>query len=500
MIRTIYGKLSVILLALFTLMGLVFILLALLSNHMFLQEMNQKLNRSVAKHLVTTRLLIDEGEVNEEALEEIYHDLMEVNPAIEIYLLDNSGQILSASTEDEEIRMDRVSLEPVFRFLDDSVRFPVFGDDPADPSTRKIFSACPIPVSGPEEGYLYVVIGSGDMDSPLAMFRGSNIAKLSVYAVVVGLLLVSFFGLFLFNHLTRRLRTLTDRMESYEAGETVNEMGIAFKEEASGDEIDRLATAFVQMARQINEQMQKLKTSDSLRKELISNVSHDLRTPLTSLQGYLETLRYKEDLTLEERQHYLETALKHSDRLRRLVSDLFELSHLDAHEVGIKKETFSICELAQDVLQKFHLYAKEKEVQLLSDFEGTLPFVMGDIGLMERALENLIKNAIQYTPEGGQVIVSIYQSGQNLIVHVKDTGNGIPENDLPHIFDRYYRAQMNSSEMPEGSGLGLAITKRIVELHGSAIEVQSTVGEGTGFNFSLPAVSAEGQDCRFEGQ
>jgi signal transduction histidine kinase len=495
MIRTIYGKLSIILLGLFTLMGLVFILLALLSNHMFLQEMNQKLNRSVAKHLVTTRLLFDEGEVNKEALNEIYSDLMEVNPAIEVYLLDSYGHILSTSADKEDVKQDHISLEPVFRFLGERARFPIFGDDPVDPETRKIFSACPIPVSGPEEGYLYIVIGSGDMDSPLAMFRGSNIARLSVYAAVMGLLLVSLFGLFLFNHLTKRLRILTGKMESYKAGQTADDIDIALKDEDQGDEINRLGIAFSQMASQISEQMEKLRTSDSLRKELVSNVSHDLRTPLTSLQGYLETLRYKHDLTQEDRQHYLETALKHSDRLRRLVSDLFELSHLDADEVGIEQEAFSICELAQDVLQKFQLYAEERGILLLSEFDGQLPFVLADIGLMERALENLIKNAIQYTPKGGKITVSISQDGQSLVLQVRDTGNGIPEVDLPHIFDRYYRTQEKSSELPEGTGLGLAITKRIIELHGSTIDVQSTIGEGTRFTFRLPAVSSSGHEC-----
>ncbi len=495
MIRTIYGKLSVILLGLFTLMGLVFILLALLSNHMFLQEMNQKLNRSVAKHLVTTRLLFTEGKVNPKALNEIYSDLMEVNPAIEIYLLDSYGRILSSSADKEDVKLDHVSLEPIIRFLGARARFPIFGDDPVDPGNRKIFSACPIPVSGPGEGYLYIVISSGGMDSPLAMFRGSNIAKLSVYAVVIGLLLVSLFGLFLFNHLTKRLRILTGKMESYRAGETADDIGIVPKDEDRGDEIDRLGTAFTHMAHQISEQMEKLRTSDSLRKELVSNVSHDLRTPLTSLQGYLETLLYKKDLTPEDRQHYLETALKHSDRLRRLVSDLFELSHLDADEVGIAQEAFSICELAQDVLQKFQLTADKKGVQLLSDFDGQLPFVLADIGLMERALENLIKNAIQYTPEGGEVTVAISRDGQGLVLRVKDTGNGIPEEDLPHIFDRYYRSKETSSELPEGTGLGLAITRRIIELHGSTIDVQSAVGEGTRFTFRLAAASPTGQEC-----
>jgi len=161
---------------------------------------------------------------------------------------------------------------------------------------------------------------------------------------------------------------------------------------------------------------------------------------------------------------------------------------LDAHEVKAHPEPFSLGELALDVLQKFHLLATEREIKLTSDLDPHLPFVMADIGLIERALENLIKNAILYTPRGGTVTLNVLPGQDHLTLEVADTGKGMSEEDLPHIFDRYYRADTTQDDTTEGTGLGLAITKRIVELHGSTITVESNPGAGSTFSFTLPAV------------
>ena len=203
------------------------------------------------------------------------------------------------------------------------------------------------------------------------------------------------------------------------------------------------------------------------------------------MQGYLETLAVKKDLTADERKEYLDRALAHSDRLRRLISDLFELARLDAHEVKAHLEPFALGELALDVLQKFHLLAEDRGIKLTSDMDPHLPLVMADIGLIERALENLIKNAIQYTQRDGVVTLTILPGHDQLTLEIADTGKGMREEDLPHIFDRYYRAGTTEDDAAEGTGLGLAITKRIVELHGSTITVRSRPGDGSRFTFAL---------------
>lgn len=259
----------------------------------------------------------------------------------------------------------------------------------------------------------------------------------------------------------------------------------------SRDEIDRLGVTFSQMADRILQQLTKLKQTDRLRRELVANVSHDLRTPLASLQGYLETLLLKEGkLTPQEQRNYLEIATKHSERLGKLVYELFELAKLDSHETQLHLEAFSLGELVQDVTQKFQLAAEKRRILLQTDFSADLPFAWADIGLIERVLENLIENALRYTPEGGTVTVALIRGDEKITVQVSDTGCGIPQGDIPYIFDRFYRAEKNQPERLSGAGLGLAIAKRILELHGSPIEVNSTLNVGTTFTFPLSVYKA----------
>jgi signal transduction histidine kinase len=482
--KTLYGKLSAILIAFLALLGLIFILVTLFTTRLYYQETSQKLNSSLAKKLVSDRMFLEDGVVNEAALEEAAYELMEINPEMDVYLLDNNGQILSASVGMKNLAVDTVAIEPVVRFMRGDM-FPLLGDDPMDPGMPRVFSACSIPIDGPLEGYLYIVLGMADDTPLLASLSDSRVLQGSLLVVVVGLLLVSAFAMLIFRQVTRRLRLLTSGVESFQDTGLGADLASLPHAAGRGDEIDRLGGAFAEMARRISEQVAEIRAADSTRRELITNISHDLRTPLTSLQGYLETLAFKEDLDPAERDKYMQTALKHSDRLRRLVSDLFELSKLDSAEVVINTEPFSLSELCQDVLVKFELLAGEKGVELNARFDPDLPFVSADIGRIERVLENLVKNGIEHTPPGGRVEIALAAADGSVEVRVSDTGSGIPAEDLPHIFDPYYRSSSGPAAGKEGTGLGLAIARRIINLHGSEITVESELDSGTVFTCRL---------------
>ncbi len=259
---------------------------------------------------------------------------------------------------------------------------------------------------------------------------------------------------------------------------------------AAPDEVDRLGVTFDQMAGRIVEQIQELKQQDALRRDLVAQVSHDLRTPLAALHGYLETLKLKEDtLTPEERAQYFAIVLRQSEHLTRLVGELFELAKLEAREAPPHCEPFSLPELVQDVVQKFQLKADESKVNLAMELDADLSLVSADIALVERVLDNLIDNALTHTPAGGTVRVPVRRDAGQVILCVADTGEGIPEGDLPRIFDRYYQATNRQSKNGH-AGLGLAIARRIVELHGSELDVRSRPGEGTTFAFGLPVWNA----------
>jgi signal transduction histidine kinase len=256
----------------------------------------------------------------------------------------------------------------------------------------------------------------------------------------------------------------------------------------TGDDIDRLGATVQEMSERIAEQLRLLEQTDVRRRELLANVSHDLRTPLASMQGYLETLLLKHGtLPPEEERSYLEVAAKHSERLGRLIRDLFQLTKLEAHELKPQCESFPIAELVQDVVEKFQLAADKRGLQLSSHLTGQHAQLHADIGMIESVLENLIENAMRHTPAGGVIHVEVVPLEKaRVAVRVIDTGRGIPDDELPTIFDRYYRVDRGEASDAGSTGLGLAITRHIVDLHGGKISVESVLNKGTTFSIELP--------------
>lgn len=331
-------------------------------------------------------------------------------------------------------------------------------------------------------------------DSVAEMLQGSYILGWSMWGLAAGLVIAMLGGLAIFFILTRRLKRLSNAMVMFteSSGEAESQARFVIKNTPK-DEIDLLGHQFNCMADQISEQINELKKTDQVRRELVANVSHDLRTPLASMVGYLETLLLKdEDIQKQERMLYLETALNQSRHLGELVSELFELARLDSYEAVVYAEPFSMGELIQDVSLKFQLEAQKKNIRLRTEFGTEIPSVYGDIALMQRVLENLIVNAIRHTPEGGGVTLQLASASQSVIVKVADTGCGIPEKELGRIFERFYRLdESRPTNMGENAGLGLAIASRILALHQSKISVESEVDVGTTFLFNLPVYQPE---------
>jgi predicted ATPase/signal transduction histidine kinase len=231
-----------------------------------------------------------------------------------------------------------------------------------------------------------------------------------------------------------------------------------------------------------------------LRRDLVANVSHDLRTPLVAMRGYLEVLAAQGSaLGEQQRRNYLDIAVRQCAHLATLIDELFELAKLDFKGVQIDREPVQFADLASDVLQKFQLVAEQRGIGLQMDAAGALPLVSADLSLMERVLDNLIGNALAHTPAGGRVHLGLARHRAQLRVEVLDTGEGIAPEHLPMIFNRFYRGDKARSSLSggAGAGLGLAIAKRIVELHGGSITVRSQPLQGTCFSFVLPAHQAE---------
>jgi signal transduction histidine kinase len=488
LLNSLYARLALGLVVLVLLLGGLNLAVMLHAGRLYLQEVNQELNRTLAANLIAENgVRVEGGHFDTAALEQVFHAYMVVNPSIEVYLLDARGHILAYSAAPGKVKRDRVDLGPVRAFLGSSGHLPIVGDDPRDPAGHKVFSAAPIGPAGQPQGYLYVVLAGEQLASAAAMLRDSLILRVAAYIVGGAALFGVLVGLWLLFRLTRRLRRLDRAMSAFEADDFSQLPALAAADSGTGDELDRLGRTFTRMAERISTQVGTLKQTDTLRRELVANVSHDLRTPIASLQGYLETLLMKDDtLGAQERRQYLQTALRHSERLGMLVTELFELAKLESGHTRLHCEMFSAGELVQDVVLKYQLSAREAGIRVEASIPPDLPYVHADIGLIERVLDNLLDNAIRHTPRDGTVRVSLSADAGQVRVQVADTGEGIPPEELPSLFDRFYQVKKSQRDAAGGGGLGLAIVKRILDLHAISISVYSTLRDGTRFDFSLP--------------
>jgi signal transduction histidine kinase len=488
MLNTLYKKLTAILFIVLCLVGALEFALVLYATDMYQQEVSQRLNKDLAKQILSENLLLKNGQVDQHALKQIIHMLMVINPSIEVYLLDTQGKILAYSAPQGKVKRQYVNIEPVKQFIATPKRLPYFGDDPRDFGRKKIFSAAPISSGHSVEGYVYVILAGEAVDSAAAMIKDSYILRYSFAGLVASLIVAMLFGLIMFSFTTRRITRLSNAMTAFLSNTDDKHPSRYPAADTIRDEVDQLGANFNSMADRIQQQMEELKQNDAKRRELIANVSHDLRTPLTSLHGYIETLLMKEnDLTEAERRDYLKTAANHSEQLNRLIGELFELAKLDSVETLLNIEPFSLAELAQDVAHSFNLSAEKNHICIKTEFGSNVPFAYGDIALIQRVLENLIENAMRYTPKGGEIAISLSAKNENIVVSISDTGCGIKKEDVPHIFDRFYRVTKSRENGDFHSGLGLAIVKRILSLHGSDISADSELNKGTTFTFQLSA-------------
>jgi len=255
---------------------------------------------------------------------------------------------------------------------------------------------------------------------------------------------------------------------------------------ASTTNLSILATTFNEMADTISQNIEEIKSINAFKKELIANISHDLRTPLTLIRGYAETLNEKEILITEENRYEFLTIIEQSTlTLSNLVNQLYEYSNLDAKQLEPNKTTFNICELLNDIVNRYCILSNKKKIKIKLDCKLDIQhFVYADKVLIDRVIQNILDNAIKFTPNGGNITIVLEDKNDRTIVKIKDSGQGIDDLERDHIFDRWFTSKKVKEN--KGLGLGLAIVKKIIELHGTSIMIHSEgKNKGCEFIFSL---------------
>jgi signal transduction histidine kinase len=486
--NSLYQRLAITLFILFVAIAGLFFWWSQSLEQLSRNEAEQRLHISLAEHLANDNPLLKEGNYDYEALKNLFHSLMILGPSFEFYFVDPSGKILSYSADPGKVKRKSVNIAPIKDLIGQTKSLPIYGDDPRDLNGKKIFSTTAIYNNEQLKGYLYVIIGGEIYDSIFSGIQSNQHLSQSI-ALVFGSVIFFFLVLLaLLRYLTLPLKDLTNDIRQFR-GSNFEMEKISFREwpNADNNEIHELGKTFNEMAMQINDQLIQLQNIDSHRRELLTHLSHDLRTPLASLQGYLETIELKgNQLTAEQHQQFFSVAVKNANHLKRLVDQIFELAHLEGGQVKLNLETFPLGELLHDIVAKFSLKAEQKQLSLAVDSNDLEFEVISDIEKLERVLSNLIENAIRHSSSGGTIILKTQVKNDNTIkLQVADNGTGIETSDLSQIFEARYRASNAVDDSRQHNGLGLAISQKLMKLLNSKLTVSSELGKGSVFSLEL---------------
>ncbi|MFC3032268.1 sensor histidine kinase [Pseudoalteromonas fenneropenaei] len=459
-------------------------------------QAEQQLHLHLAAHLVQDNPLLAEGVYDQSGLENLFHTLMLLGPAFEFYFISPHGEVLAFSAKLGEVKRQQIDPTPLVllqqtKAQQDSVKLPVYGDDPRQLTGTKIFSAAPVFRHQQLQGYLYIIIGSAKFDSIFAQLSGHSL--LLQGGIGIALLLVFLFAamLVMFLVITRPIRQLSLFIRQSEQVQFDLTRVPMLTWPHSHSEIAMLGNSVNTMLTTINKQFRTLTEQDSQRRTLLSHLSHDLRTPLASLQGYLELIDSKlrqcshDNIPTEGLALWCRNALRQCDKLKLLVGQIFELAQLEAGQAKVNRERFPLAELVQDICAKFAPLAQQQGIQLIAPTQKQNVSVLTDMAKLERILSNLLDNALRHTPKQGKIEITVTATHTHTKLCVIDSGIGIAPADLPHVFKTSYQASNSNAQSGINAGLGLAICAELCRLLAIELSVNSELGTGTQFSLLL---------------
>ena len=473
-----FGRLALTFLLVLTLLAVVYGYLTVYSANRYFEATYQRLNNEVAAHIAKFARPFINQEVNRRGADEIFFNAMVTNPSAEVYLLDSVGTILVYHAPDKKIKLRRVSLTPVRRFIQTRGQAYIKGDDPRNEGETKIFSAAEVIRNGRMQGYVYVILGSEEYGSAMATLRQDYVLQWGVKTGLITLLAALVVGLLAFYYQTRNLRNVVQTISQFSRGDFAARIRVR-----SSSEVAQVAGTFNNMADRLASTIADLQRSEQIRRDLVANISHDLRTPIAAIHGYAETLALKPDLNEAQTKQYVGVILQSTETLIKRVNELFELSKLDAKEAPLQREPFMLADLVTEVFAKFELLAQRKNLAfecLNCDWPSPC---YADVGLLERVIQNLVENAVRYAPDGSFVRLALEQKAQSLIVSVLNGANTIPEPVWAYLVG-------NASVRPSSVGLGLAIVRKILSLHQSELSAERRADGSVCFSFALPVYTA----------
>ncbi|KTE92446.1 hypothetical protein AT727_19015 [Desulfitobacterium hafniense] len=300
-----------------------------------------------------------------------------------------------------------------------------------------------------------------------------NMSKIYVGAALLGILISVLIGIIFSRQITKPIKRVCEITRNIADGKFDERVEIQSK-----DELGVLALSINHMSKQLSE-------LESMRRNFVANVSHELRSPLTSIQGYIDALLQGKGKDKQEEKNYLQIVQKETHRLSRLVNDLLEISRFDSQTALFNMDDFPLRSIIDRAMKSLRLQTAAKDLIITTNLPSDLTLCYGDEDRIEQVIYNLLDNAIRYSSDGGEILISAIPYDNDILVEITDFGQGIPSEDIPFIWDRFYRVDKARSRNEGGTGLGLAIVKEIIDRHGGQVMVESTPGEGSNFGFTL---------------
>jgi len=445
--------------------------------------------------------IFDMHEKDAAAFQAWLRGLVLFEPNTELYLLAADGTVLAKTGPTPLKPGTHVALAPVRESIERMDASFVMGDDPERMDAGAVVVAKPVRRSSQagavDAGYLYLVLHTQQLPEGRWEAMFSSFARPALVGVLAVIALTTLLAVLIIATVTRPLRRLTGAVATLSQRGLAEGLALAPDNPLpppTRDEFGQLTSAFEMLLDICRRQWNALRRTDHFRREGVSNLSHDLRSPLTATVACLETLdhRWADDEARADDRRLLEIALRNTTNAARMVQSLGDLAKLDEPEFSLRTEAVDAGELLDDIALRFAERAARQDVRVRSvaaPGDGARPRAQVDVELFERAVANLLDNALKFCPPGSTVTLAAAARDGNVEVSVGDDGPGIPAADLPQLFDRFYqsRSTVAPATADGGRGLGLAIVKRIAELHGGDVAVESAVGRGTRVVLSVPA-------------
>lgn len=487
MLQSLYSRLVLLVVSLFICMGGLFIFL-LQHQYTVNQDLaNQRLHENLASRIASDQNLWPGEKVDKLLVKDAFHMMMVLGPAIELYVVDLDGVLQAYDASPTELQHMNIDIQPVHTFLANAatsgsgagLTSPIYGTDPRS-DRQKVFSASRLYDKQAEQlthkGYLYVIIGGQTYDKVWRKIQSSQGVRQLTTLAVVSVLALLIVAIFIVKFITAPIAILNQKMLAYQASQRLPEQPLP---RYGSRDVKRLNQSFVSMATKIGQQLTKLELHNQQRKDMLIQISHDLRTPIAAQQAYLETLHWQQaELSSQQQRHFALSAYENAKVLERRVEEILQLARLENELEQLTLTPVTIKNLFDSVAQAVRPIAEKKSVQLL--LKPCSASVQADQTKLERVLINLVENALEHS-DGAGVALQAKVKGERVHFVVQDSGSGIKADDIALVFQPYYRQQAKTKHL----GLGLAICHKLVALHGGELKVKSIAQRGTRFYFDL---------------